>query len=178
MGILILAVASLVVLAGCYSPSLRDCTVSCAAETDCAAGQVCGDDGLCAGPERAGRCATLPPDASVDARSDGGTEHDAATDAASPDASPHVTLHVEITGRGSVLVTGRLACLSSGPQRGDCMYDIDRGVPQSVRAVAIQPDQPFLSWTSATCRGQGASCTFTPTAATSLVARFGRSGQD
>jgi hypothetical protein len=182
MGILVLAVASLLVLAGCYSPSLRDCTVSCVAESDCAAGQICGDDGLCASPDRAGRCALqqpLPPDASIDARSeDAPLPRDAAaSDASPPDAPPSVALRVQIIGRGSVLVTGHPPCLSSGPQHGDCMYDIARGVPQNVVAVAM-PDQPFMSWTSATCRGQGASCTFTPTAATSVAAKFGRGGPD
>jgi len=44
--------------AGCYSPTLRDCTVTCTAERDCGGGQRCGPDGFCAAPSIAGRCTT------------------------------------------------------------------------------------------------------------------------
>ena len=45
------------VLAGCYAPDLRDCTVTCSESTDCADDQVCGGDGYCAAPDLAGTCA-------------------------------------------------------------------------------------------------------------------------
>ncbi|HET9622508.1 MAG TPA: hypothetical protein VFP84_14145, partial [Kofleriaceae bacterium] len=67
----------------CYSPELHDCTLSCATSADCAGGQVCGADKLCAAPATAGRCeqlATAP---------DAGVPHDAGParpDAATPDA--------------------------------------------------------------------------------------------
>jgi hypothetical protein len=44
-------VAHLVASAGCYQPDLRDCTVHCAAPTDCTGGQVCRPDGWCAMPD-------------------------------------------------------------------------------------------------------------------------------
>lgn len=181
MGVLAAALALAVALAGCYSPSLRDCTVSCAREGDCAQGQVCGSDGLCAAPDVAGRCAGAAP---VDARPpelpdaplpvDAGVAIDAAPP---PDAPPaNVALRIQIDGKGTVIVDGRSACSSSGPQRGDCTFDVTRGVAITVRAVQFPGDQPFSSWTSATCRGSDPMCTFTPMAATSLMARFGKMG--
>ena len=172
--------AGLSVITGCYGPALRDCTVSCAAAADCAQGQVCGADGLCAAPEIAGTCAPPP---------DGGPAIDAArpVDAPSidappppppPDAPPDAppmgaTLRVQIDGAGSVFVDGSGVCSSFGA-RGDCTYDLTLGAPKTVRAVAIQPDQRFKAWTSSTCGGQGASCTFTPTVSTTVIAKFER----
>lgn len=45
-----MVVAHLVAITGCYQPELRDCTVHCAAATDCTGGQVCRPDGWCAMP--------------------------------------------------------------------------------------------------------------------------------
>jgi len=163
----IVALGALVALAapaGCYAPSLRDCTVSCEAASDCASGQVCGDDGLCAAPEVAGRCATIEVDA--------GTAVDAGAADAAPDGPPLVTLFVQIDGKGSVDVAGRGVC-SSEIQRGRCMYDIPLGVAQRVEAIAIDNKQPFVGWTSLACAGQGAVCTVVPlTTATTVVPRF------
>ncbi len=170
MGVLTPGLAPIAVaaaLAGCYSPSLRDCTVSCASPADCASGQVCGDDGLCATPEVAGRCATSP-----DA---GGNQdappRDAAADAP-PDVPATVKLRIQVTGKGSVVVDGRGICSSLDPQRGNCTYDVPPGVAQRVRAVQIQVTEVFASWTSPTCAGQGAICVFTPDAATTVAAKF------
>lgn len=69
------------VAAGCYRPTLRDCTVQCAAETDCAGDQHCAG-GWCVG---AGidTCdgSGIVPDGSMLAGSDGGAAGDAAPDA-------------------------------------------------------------------------------------------------
>lgn len=111
MDVLAEILATAVVLAGCYAPSVRDCTVRCASRDDCASGQICGADGLCAAPEIAGRCRTAPPDA------------------------------------------------------------IDR--PD---AVDSHPDQTFEMWTSPTCAGQSSRCVFTPVAATTIAATFGKHG--
>lgn len=153
--------AALVALAGCYSPAVRDCTVSCSSPNDCAGGQICGDDGLCAAPEVAGRCKSVSPDA--------GPRHG---DAASSDSAAFVSLHVQVSGKGSVVVVGRGTCSSQDPQHGDCNYEIEYNVAQSVRAIPIQPDHVFSEWTSVTCNGQDASCMFTPVAATIIVAKF------
>lgn len=168
--------AGLAALAGCYSPEVRDCTVSCASLHDCVRGQICGADGLCAAPEIAGRCASVLADggSSHDAGNhDGGSPPDATV---SPDAPSTVSLHVQITGKGSVVVIGRGTCSSQDPQGGNCRYDLVAGVPQTVSAVDIQPKVRFSMWTSETCSGQGATCTFVPTAATIIVPRFDHRG--
>jgi hypothetical protein len=170
-------IAALMVPAGCYGPSLRDCTVSCAAPSDCAGDQVCGNDGLCVAPDHAGTCATaVPPDA---APLDAARVADAAPiDAAPPDAPRATgTLRVEITGKGSVIVDGRGICSAAGgPGPSGCTYDIALGVVQTVRAVPLQLDQRFTSWTSETCSGQLATCMFTPVGSTTIVARFDKAG--
>ena len=160
----------LVALAGCYSPVARDCTVSCASPGDCVSGQVCGSDGLCAAPEVAGRCVAVV--------TDGGPGHDARPSDASvsADAPSMVSLRVQISGKGSVIVLGRSTCSSLDPQHGNCTYDIVLGVPQVVRAAAIQSTDVFSKWSSATCGGQGATCRFIPVGATTVIAKFDHGG--
>jgi hypothetical protein len=162
-----------VALSGCYSPTLRDCAVSCGSAGDCASGQLCGSDGLCAAPGVAGRCALGGPGV-IDASPDGGpaAPRDVGASDAAPDGSVTLPLHVQITGKGSVIVDNYGTCSSQGAQHGDCTFAIAPGVAQTVRAVPIQLDQVFTSWTSMTCHGQSAICVFTPNAAASIVARF------
>jgi hypothetical protein len=173
----VVLIAALVVPAGCYGPSLRDCTVSCAGSADCAGDQVCGNAGLCVAPDRAAMCATAtPPDAPL---IDAGAVADASPiDAAMPDAPPTTgTLRVQITGKGNVIVDGRGVCSSvGGPAPSTCTYDIALRVAQTVRAIPIQLDQRFTAWTSETCSGQPAICTFTPVGSTTIVARFDKVG--
>jgi hypothetical protein len=166
---LAVAIAGLGALAastGCYAPSLRDCTVSCESAGDCASGQVCGSDGLCAAPEAAGHCATAEVDA-------GDADASPPGDAAVPDAPKLVALHVQVDGKVSIEVAGLGVCSSKDPSHGRCMYDIALGIAQRVDAIAVEPDQQFAGWTSPTCAGQGAVCTFVPlTMLTSVVAKF------
>jgi hypothetical protein len=171
-------VAALVGLAGCYAPPLRDCTVSCTAPGDCVGDQLCGSDGLCAAPDIAGRCAMGPPTPDASPPRDAGTTpRDAPRgDAAMPDAPALIALRVQITGKGSVVVDGHGICSSQGPQHGDCTYDIAPHVAQTVHALPVQLDQVFGSWTSVACGGQGATCTFTPSSATAITAKFVRAG--
>jgi hypothetical protein len=165
-------VAALAGLAGCYEPSLRDCTVSCSSLRDCAGDQLCGSDGLCASPDLAGRCATQTPDAPV--RDASTTPDDAAPgDAEMPDVPALIALRVQVTGKGSVVVDGHGICSSQGAQHGDCTYDIAPNVAQTVHALPVQLDQVFASWTSVTCSGQVATCTFTPSNPTVITAKFG-----
>ena len=159
MGVLIALTAALA-LAACYTPELRDCTVSCDGPMQCASGQVCGTDQLCAAPEIAGRCRELAVDAGqVDAR---------------PDGPPTAALHVQVMGKGTVVVENRGTCSSGEPQRGDCVYDIALGIDQTVRAQQLQLDQVFLGWASETCRDEPAICTFPMIEPTMLVAKFGK----
>ncbi len=150
-------------LASCYSPSLRDCTVSCTAATDCANGQVCGSDHRCAAP-----AVSCSADAAVDA-----SPRDAAVDALPPppDSSPFVTLHVHVDGSGLVSVLAVGACDSMGPTHGDCMYDVIAGVPLELDATP-HAGFDFDSWSGGPCDQADASCTFTPTTNVDLHARF------
>lgn len=170
MGLLISArrlVAALPALAGCYSPEVRDCAVSCATPDDCTGGQICGRDRLCAMPARAGHCASGPVD--------GGRRRD--PDAASGrDAAALVTLNVQVTGKGSVFVAGQGTCSSLDAQHGECTYDIPLNVTQTAYAITIQPSERFSKWTSTTCSSDGERCMFIPVAATTLTARFEHNG--
>lgn len=162
MGILDCTFAvGLVALGGCYSPVVRDCLVSCTSPGDCARGQICGRDGLCASPEVAGQCTSL--------LSDAGLPGDATT---APDGSTTGRLYVRITGQGSVAVEGHDTCSSQGPQHGNCAYDVVPGVAQHVQAIEIRPTDQFTRWTSPTCSDQGASCTFIPVGTTTITAKF------
>jgi hypothetical protein len=154
-----MAIAGLAVLAGCYDPTVRDCTVSCASRTDCTGSQICGEDGLCAAPGVAGRCMTSRSDAAVD----------------TPGDAPRVPLRVQITGKGAVVVVDHDTCSSQGPQHGDCTYDITYGVQQSVVAVEISRTEKFTRWATIPCSGQDASCTFTAMARTIVAAEFSSS---
>jgi hypothetical protein len=179
MGVLAAAAAAgaaSAMLAACYSPSLRDCTVTCAGSADCAPGQVCGDDGMCASPEMAGRCAMESPDAGPQMppmMPPMPEPQDAAVDAAvPPDTQVLVKLRVQVDGKGSIAVEGRGTCSSQDPGHGVCMYDVPVGIALRLQAMAITPDDPFTAWTSIACGGQGPMCTFTPLLATAVVAKF------
>lgn len=181
MGVLAsLAIAAIAAggLAACYSPAVRDCTVSCGSPDDCAAGQVCGSDGKCAAPEVAGRCAAITPDAAVDdpggANRDAGLPRDAAGDASPPDDRPRLRLAILIAGRGSVEVEGCGTCSTRDPERGSCAFDVVLGAPLIVRAMPIESGHSFAMWTSLTCAGQGPRCVFTPLFPTTVSARFVR----
>jgi hypothetical protein len=176
MGVLAGIAAVGLALAGCYSPSLRDCTVSCGSAGDCATGQVCGTDGMCASPAIAGRC-TLVDAGTHDAPAhpDAPAPRDAGLPDAPPDAARPVRLTVQIMGKGSVTIAGVGSCSSQDPDKGNCVYDVVAGVPLSAQAMPITPTDMFAMWTSITCGGQGARCQFTPVLATVIAARFGHS---
>jgi hypothetical protein len=135
-----------IAIAGCYSPSLDECTVACAGSADCGPGQQCGGDGWCASPQRSGRCAQLVnPDAEIV------TSHDAriadATDAMQDPTD--VELRIRIQGSGHVLVAGYGTCM---PTEADaCTYRIASGTSIQLEA---QPDGErwrFASWKDGRC---------------------------
>jgi hypothetical protein len=179
--------AGLLANANCYSPSVRDCTLSCAAASDCTTGQVCGSDGMCAAPEIAGQCMHIAADAGVpeagrDAaeRPDAPPPRDAGLDAmptpdARPDAPPGLTvaLTVQIMGKGSVTVGGIGTCTMPEP-RG-CMFEVPVGESLTLQATGMD-DDAFQAWVSFACAGQGARCTFTPVFPATVSARFGKTG--
>lgn len=60
------ALLGVVLLSGCYDPDLPDCTISCVGPDDCADGQVCTGDGVCAAPSAS--CGPGPGPASLTIR--------------------------------------------------------------------------------------------------------------
>jgi hypothetical protein len=152
--------AALAVLAGCYSPDLRDCTVSCATSADCAGSQVCGADHFCSAAAKAGTCSRIGPDAAIDdddAALPGDAPRDAApADAPAPDAPAQGALELVVMGHGQ-LVAGPHTCSS------DCTYMVPLA-PIDVQAIAAA-DQKFVGWTVGPCVGSLATtCTVTPPA--------------
>jgi len=177
MGILRVSGPLLVAMtSACYSPELRDCTLTCTAASDCADGQVCGSDHFCAAPGIAGRCSSLPGDAGGTDR-DGGVDDqkmpDARRDAATPDATAYVLLAITIEGKGRVIVQGIGICEQAAPQNGHCTFPVQLGMVTTAQA---QPywDQRFEKWTTAICAATlGSTCTFTPTTtSTALGVKF------
>jgi len=173
MGLLRASVASLAAIAGgCYSPELRDCTVTCSAASDCADGQVCGDDQYCAAPGIAGRCSTLPGDAGPTIR-DGGADARTIVDAR-PDATVWAAIDISIEGQGRVIVQNIATCEKTGPQNGSCTFYVPAGLAITVHA---QPyfDWRFDKWTMSACDPVGGStCTFQATGTSPVGAKFRR----
>lgn len=147
--------AALLAIAGCYSPDLRDCTVTCATSDDCAGAQVCGADHLCAVVAKAGTCArATTPDAATPA-TDGSVAGDAPpADAAPPDAPTLGALELVVSGHGQ-LVAGSHLCTM------DCTFMVPL---QPIEVVAVASgDQSFDMWTVGPCVGsQSTTCTATP----------------
>jgi hypothetical protein len=159
--------------ASCYSPDLRDCTVTCAATSECTGGQICGDDHFCAAPAHAGTC-TPPaaPDAGVDAGGHRPPRHDAAIDAA-PDAEDDlVRLTIHIAGQGVIALENGGSCSNEDPTApAECAFLAPRGLPATLHAIA-RGNEVFDHWTTATCLLQGATCVFVPLYDTDIGARF------
>lgn len=144
------------VAAGCYAPTLPECTVACGVDTDCAPSQTCGGDGWCASPERAGRCT-------------GATPNDAGIDGSAPDASS-CRFIVTIDGKGSVVIDGLVEC---DDDEDTCTFDLPLA-PHDLIAIAGR-DAEFDRWTSTACTGQDDACylaTCSPT--TPIGVRFVR----
>ena len=167
-------------LTGCYSPQLRDCTVSCESSADCAGAQVCGADHLCAA--KGTSCASssnAPQDATAASDGEGPSDAPRANDAGRPidaprpiDAAPPVdappppvNLHLHVDGHGQ-LTEGAHTCTA------DCTYAVARGVPLVIVAQALGHDQ-FIGWTQGPCVGQPTqTCMVTPTANVTVAVRF------
>ena len=172
-----LAVSALV---GCYSPELRDCTVTCASANECGAEQVCGSDGFCAAPATAGRCLAIDPpgDAGADASPtpprDAGPPPVDAAPPPPPDAPPALVLDVKISGRGNVVVDGIGTCNS---QLADhCIFSVAHGALLDLEAVA-HAGARFDKWDSETCAQENETCTVVATAPITFVkAKFKNNG--
>ena len=174
-----MSVVGVALVTGCYSPELRDCTVSCVSSADCAPDQVCGSDRMCAAPEIAGRCAglTAQADGGVDSTSPVIVDAPIVVDAAPPiDASPQRFLRIEIGGRGGVTVAGIGMCHFMSTML-PCEFAVTAGVLTSLEAIP-DPDNHFDKWESGPCLGQDETCPFIPTLlVTDVKAKF-RMGAD
>lgn len=168
MGILT-SVACILVIPACYSPDLRDCTIRCVAESDCAAGQVCGSDLLCASPEIAGRCSTLPGDAGAGDRD--ATAIDATLFDAAPDAATTAELLIKIEGKGTTTLASGGSCDDTAPDH-ECSFILGIGLPVSLDAAPGE-DFHFDTWSAGPCIGSTqATCGFVITSPTYVGAKF------
>jgi hypothetical protein len=179
MALLARAACAATLLAGCYSPDLRDCTVSCASSADCAGAQVCSADHLCAAKDIA--CSTMtttttPQDAAQADSPDAHEPVDAARmiDAGRPpiDAPAPVALHLHVDGMGGTLSFGTFSCTD------DCTYQVPYGQAITVAATA-NGNHSFVAWSQGPCTGSVAhTCTVTPTMPLTVAARFIHGGGD
>ena len=162
-----LAIAVLAALPACYTPDLRDCSVTCASSADCVGGQVCGDDHYCAAPEVAGTCAHLGADGGLAVAGDAPASHDAPRPPDGPPPPKYVMLHFHVDGHGE-LVAGTFACTM------DCVDHVLSGATIDVVANAAE-DQMFVQWTAGPCNGSMTpACTVTPTMDMLVAAKFGK----
>lgn len=167
--------AALVVLAcaSCYRPELRDCTVSCTAATDCAAGQVCSQN-WCTAPQLAGTCGSdgpVDPDGFVDPDGPPGPDSTVHTDG-SPDAEPDAPpppppdastgpdasalLNLLVHGRGRVTVQPiGVQCDGRHNQTVQCPFTVMPNAFLSLSAIETHPSSDFQFW-SLSCSGSGA----------------------
>ena len=151
--VVLIAVAA-IGLAACYSPSLRDCSITCSNTNECAQGQVCGNAGYCAAPEVADRCADVISDAGM-----------TPVDATPVDAAPRVTLHLHVDGPGEI-------DFGANPCRTDCMYSVPIHAQITLTAVDIN-DHEFDKWTMGPCTGQTTrTCEFSIAAATTVNGKW------
>ena len=127
---------------GCYSPDLQDCTVTCGGSDECAGDQVCND----------GRCSAA------------GVSCQGAT----PDAaSAMITLRVQVGGTGKVVIAGVGECNDS-----ECMWQVPMATIR-LDARTTDDEKPFERWTTLNCLpALQPSCMFTPTASTTVGAKF------
>jgi len=161
-------VPSLAIVAGCYEPELRDCTVRCSAESDCAVGQVCGADHMCAAPDVAGHCENVAAVVDAGVVGDGAKpQPDARPDAPPPpDAPTHGQLHLKIEGgRGRITVQGIGTCTD------ECTYTVLLGTQLAAEAAAVE-EWRFDKWTNGPCIGQSANCVFSQTFLVDVTAKF------
>lgn len=137
----------MVLVAGCYSPELEDCVVTCTSSEECGGDLVCTPKGLCA--------------ASGDACN------------ATTTGGPMIELRITVMGEGSVEVDGVGVCdpSSSGPMGETCILAAPAG-SLSLEAIPGEDDKPFEKWTSIVCAGQDESCEVTLVIGAMISAKF------
>jgi hypothetical protein len=152
-------------ISACFDPDVRNCELSCASQADCASGQRCGPDHLCATPTTQCRARVIDASVVIDA----GLPADARRLDAKPhiDAAVDVVLFVAIGGNGTVAVVDGPACGMT--EFCELTVPADRAA-----TLTAQPGQRsmFDAWTLGPCAGQGATCTFVPLTDTTLAVQF------
>ncbi len=90
---------------------------------------------------------------------------------ARPDAPTHGALTVMISGQGHVLVHGHGTCAHDSPA-DRCLFFVRLDMPVTVEAIAADDDWSFDEWTTSGCPGDSRTCTFQPTPASVVGAKF------
>jgi hypothetical protein len=163
MALLARAAILALLVGGCYSPDLRDCTVSCSGSDSCGSGEICGSDGYCASPEVAGTCANEM----------GSGSNPDTVDAATMTAM--VNIHIMVTGDGAVSLNNSLqmTCDHGGSANGDCMYAVASHSTAALLAVITSGSHPFMSWMGMECMGSTSQqCQFTADTDVTVMAMF------
>jgi hypothetical protein len=141
---------------GCYAPDAPECTLACAADTDCISGQACTSDGFCAASSST-QCVQRQAEVDAPNIQDAPKIQDA--------GATTVTVHVTVSGNGTVTASTGATCAS------DCTFDVAKDVPMTLTATADSVHQAFLGWSGA-CAWQRAVCQVTPNAAITVGAKF------
>jgi hypothetical protein len=160
-GLLVCSLAATSGASACYAPTTRDCELSCGSDSDCAGGQVCGTEHLCAG-----RGLSCAPGA-VDGGLVGDGERAPPVDAHAVDAEQTVVLTIMIGGMGTVTLDGGASC-STMPSC-QLVAPLDK---QATLVATPGAKMMFDMWMMGPCMGQGATCTFVPTTDTMLQVHF------
>lgn len=157
----------LVLLVGCYDPSLAPCAVRCSQASDCAGGLSCGADGWCASGERLDRCdqldaipagsdATLTVDSppGVDAPTDASPQVDAAPLQCAPGCNGTCENGVcVIRCSGPNACNADVKCPPTGPCRVECTGNMS--CPKKV--VCGAGDCDVMCMGPSSCKG-GVQC--------------------
>ncbi len=140
-----LGVFACLVVSGCFSPELRDCSVTCTGPDECTDGQVC-SAGFCRAPDVT--CEAVPEPAPA-----------------------KVTLRVDVEGAGKVVVAGVGTCMSDEASQGNCSWRIAKGTRVQLDAIELG-DKEFERWTTENCGSDAPSCSITVTSETLVGAKF------
>lgn len=150
----LIAIAIIVGAAGCYSPDLPDCAVTCATDDDCAGDQVCNEQNRCAAAGQTCNADTI--DAGPGETMDGSMQR-------------MVTLKVMIMGKGKVSVTNVGECeVAMGPAPM-CEWMVPAGRYQ---ITATKTDKDFDKWASILCANQGPTCNTDILLGGTVIAKF------
>jgi hypothetical protein len=155
----VLRLALVATLAACYAPDAPDCTLACAADSDCITGQSCTTDHLCAG---AGITACANQE-TTDAGNVAGT--DAGSGSGSGSGSGMMTtLTIQVQGGGGVQTNDGDFCDGTGDTMMTCMFSAPTGGSLVLTPVPHLLKQ-FDKWNGAPCMTQPLVCSTTATGA-------------